>query len=118
MNRGLPITLLLKHFTTVESRWVVNDDVRKLVDFQQLNLIKPWPVLPTFDIVFLRNVLIYFDVETKKGILKKVRETLQPQGYLFLGGSETTMNLDTDWDAEVLGKATVYRLPKSLVKAP
>ena len=59
-----------------------------------MNLIQPWPILPPFDLVFMRNVMIYFDVETKKTILKRVRNCLLPHGHLFLGTAETTINLD------------------------
>lgn len=70
-----------------------------------------WPFMPAMDVVFLRNVLIYFDVETKKTILGKIRRMLRPNGYLFLGGAETTMNLDEDFERVVFDKATCYRNP-------
>jgi chemotaxis protein methyltransferase CheR len=94
VNRGLPATLLVKYFQKQGTEWQVKDDLRSMIDFKQLNLIEPWPSLPTTDVVFLRNVLIYFDVETKRRILAKVRKLLRPDGYLFLGGAETTLNLD------------------------
>ena len=70
-----------------------------------------WPFMPAMDVVFLRNVLIYFDVETKKTILGKIRRMLRPNGYLFLGGAESTMNLDEDFERVVFDKATCYRNP-------
>jgi chemotaxis protein methyltransferase CheR len=94
VNRGLPATLLVKYFQKQGTEWQVKDDLRSMIDFKQLNLIEPWPTMPTMDVVFLRNVLIYFDVETKRRILGKVRKLLRPDGYLFLGGAETTLNLD------------------------
>jgi chemotaxis protein methyltransferase CheR len=63
------------------------------------------------DVVFLRNVLIYFDIDTKKTILGKVRRLLRPGGYLFLGGAETTLNLDDSFERVVFDKATCYRAP-------
>jgi chemotaxis protein methyltransferase CheR len=63
------------------------------------------------DVVFLRNVLIYFDVETKKTILGKIRRLLRPGGYLFLGGAETTLNLDDAYERVVLERTTCYRTP-------
>lgn len=61
--------------------------------FPPLNLIAPWPMLPRLDLVFMRNVMIYFDVETKKTILKKIRGCMLPHATLFLGTAETTLNL-------------------------
>ncbi len=65
-----------------------------MVEFQRLNLAGMWPPMPKVDIIWLRNVLIYFDVEMKKDIFRKIRDIMQPDGYFFLGGAETTMNLD------------------------
>lgn len=65
--------------------------------------------MPQCDVVFLRNVLIYFDVETKRQILGQVKKVLRPDGYLFLGGAETTMNVDDSWERQTIGRATVYR---------
>jgi chemotaxis protein methyltransferase CheR len=109
VNRGLPAAMLVKYFKKVDARWVINDDVRKLIEFRQMNLVKPWPLMPTFDVIFIRNVMIYFDLETKKSILNRIRQYLHPTGYLFLGTAETTMNIDPDWLPTTLGRATVYR---------
>ncbi len=84
-----------------------------MVEFQQLNLIQSWSSLPAMDIIFMRNVLIYFDVETKKAILTKVRKLLKPDGYLFLGGGETTLNLDDSFEQVQINKAVCYRLRNS-----
>jgi chemotaxis protein methyltransferase CheR len=116
VNRGLPAPMLLKYFTKADTKWALKEDVRKLVEFRQMNLIKPWPILPMFDIVFIRNVMIYFDTESKRTILRRIRQCLQPQGYLFLGTAETTMNIDPDWLPATLGKATVYH-PRPAVAA-
>ena len=67
---------------------------------------------PKMDLVFLRNVMIYFDVQTKKYILKHVRDILEPHGALFLGGSETTMNLDDQYERVAVGGTSVYRVKK------
>ncbi|HTH46846.1 MAG TPA: CheR family methyltransferase, partial [Candidatus Limnocylindria bacterium] len=109
VNRGLPAAFLLKHFTKNDTKWTIKDDVKKMVEYRQMNLVKPWPIMPVFDVVFIRNVMIYFDVESKRGILKRIRQCLQPQGYLFLGTAETTINLDPEWNPSMLGKATVYQ---------
>lgn len=110
VNRGLPAPLLFKYFTKDADRWVVKDELRRRIEFRPMNLIEPWPIFPAFDIVMIRNVMIYFDVPTKQTILKKIRTCLQPQGSLFLGTAETTLNLDPAWNPVTHGKATVYKL--------
>jgi len=114
VSRGLPASFLLKYFTRIEDRWTVKDEVRKLVEFRQLNLAKPWPMLPAFDVVFLRNVMIYFDVETRRNILAKVRQCLRPQGYLFLGAAETTTSIDSEWLLCPMGKVAAYQAKAAL----
>lgn len=110
VNRGMPAPLLVKYFKKQEDRWQVSEALRAKVHFKELNLVTDWPFMPMLDIVFLRNVLIYFDIETKKGILAKIRRLLRPGGYLFLGGAETTLNLDDSFERVVLEKATCYRV--------
>lgn len=109
VNRGLPARFLVNYFTKVEDKWRINDNVKKMVEFRPMNLIQSWPVLPPLDLVFIRNVMIYFDVETKKAILKKIRNCLLPHGYLFLGAAETTTSLDPAYKPVSFGKAVVYR---------
>lgn len=109
VNRGLPMQLLLKYFIKQGLNWQIKDEVRKGIEFQEVNLIERWPTLPSMDIVFLRNVLIYFDPATKTNVLNKVRAQMKTDGYLFLGGAETTMNLEVALSRETVGKATCYR---------
>ncbi len=94
VNRGLPASLLVKYFRQHGPNWELDETVRQMVTFREMNLVQPWPLLAKMDIVFLRNVMIYFDVETKRSILGRVAKLLRPDGYLLLGGAETTMNLD------------------------
>lgn len=110
MKRGLPPERREQHFTRVEDSWQVSDALRSMVTFRQLNLAAPFPPLPTMDVVFLRNVLIYFDPETKVRVLDHVRRLLAPDGYLFLGAAETTINVDARFRRITVGGATVYRL--------
>jgi chemotaxis protein methyltransferase CheR len=110
INRGLPATLLVKYFQRQGVNWQLKDDLRKMVEFRAMNLIEPWPTMPSMDIVLIRNVLIYFDVPTKKDILGKTRRLLRPDGYLFLGGAESTFNLDDAFERMQLERASVYRL--------
>jgi chemotaxis protein methyltransferase CheR len=93
VNRGLPAALLVKYFEQEGTSWQLQAKVRAMVKFQKLNLAQPWPFLPRMDLVLLRNVMIYFDVQTKKSILSQVSRLLRTDGYLVLGGAETTINL-------------------------
>jgi chemotaxis protein methyltransferase CheR len=111
VNRGLPASYLVKYFKQHGDRWCIQDDLKQMIQFRSMNLVQPWPAMPPFDLVFIRNVLIYFDVETKKAILKKIRNSLLPHGCLFLGTAETTTNLDPDFQPVNCGKAVVYRVP-------
>jgi chemotaxis protein methyltransferase CheR len=109
VNRGLPAPLLIKYFEKREAHWFIKEDIRKIVEFKPMNLIQPWPIMPGFDLVFLRNVMIYFDVETKRSILRRMRGCLLPHGHLFLGTAETTMNLDSDWKPVPVGSTVAYQ---------
>lgn len=110
INRGLPPALLARYFDKQGSCWRLKLEIRRMVDFQRSNLAEEWPNLPSPDIIFMRNVLIYFDQETKKSILSKVRKTLKPDGYLILGSSETTLNLDPTFESISMGKTVCYQL--------
>jgi chemotaxis protein methyltransferase CheR len=110
VNRGLPAPLLVKYFQKEGLQWRIKDELRRMVDFHQINLVETWPAtLPKMDIVFLRNVLIYFQPETKKAILDKLKNSLRPDGYLFLGGAETTMNLDSSFNRVQLDRTVCYQ---------
>ena len=110
VNRGLPAKYL-RHFRRVGVEWQIGDEFRSMVQASAMNLATPWPrTLPAMDVIFLRNVLIYFDVETKKRILRQARELLRPDGFLFLGGAESPLNLDDGFERIPLGQAGCYRL--------
>ena len=110
VNRGLPATLLLKHFDRVGRDWQLHDDVRSMVTFRQLNLDGPLSGVPPMDVVFLRNVLIYFNTEAKVALLERVGKVLRPGGYLLLGGAETTYGLDDSYERVEYGRTICYRL--------
>lgn len=95
VNRGLPASLLVKHFDKVGADWQIKPAIRSMISFQELNLLDRWPLFTPQDIIFMRNVLIYFDLPTKKDLLRRVRESMRDDGYFFLGGAETTMNIDS-----------------------
>jgi chemotaxis protein methyltransferase CheR len=109
VNRGLPAPYLVKYFQKLEGRWVIKETLRRMAEFRSLNLIQGWPSMPQFDLIFIRNVLIYFDTPTKQQILRKLRGYLLPHGSLFLGTAETTINIDSDWVPVGVGKTTVFR---------
>jgi chemotaxis protein methyltransferase CheR len=109
VNRGLPAPMLIKYFTKVGVDYQLNPEIRSMVEFSELNLIGAWPALPSFDIVFLRNVLIYFDVDTKRTIFGRVKRLLAPDGFLFLGAAETTMNIDDGFERLPIERAGCYR---------
>ena len=113
INRGLSASLLVKYFNRSGLEWQLKDDIRSMVEYRQMNLIENWPTMTPPDIVMLRNVLIYFDVETKRTILGKVRRLMRPDGYLFLGGAETTMNLDDAFERVPFDRSGCYRLRRS-----
>ncbi len=117
MNRGLPAALLLKYFQRAGTHWQVKPELRRLVQAREMNLVTAWPPLPRFDVIMLRNVLIYFDLETKRGILRRARMALRPDGSLFLGSAETTVMVDESWARVSCGASVAYR-PAAAVAGP
>lgn len=117
VNRGLPVQRLLRHFEREGHQWRAKENLRSMIRTQVINLDAAWPAMPTMDVVLLRNVLIYFDVPTKKRILARVRDVLRPDGYLFLGGAETTLGLDDSYERVQVGRAPAYRLRAGLASA-
>jgi chemotaxis protein methyltransferase CheR len=109
VNRGLPAPLLIKHFKRDGQYWQINEQIREMVEFRAMNLVDQWPFIPQVDVLFMRNVLIYFDLPTKQQILTKLRGVLRPDGYLMLGTAETTLNVDERFERVVVDRATTYR---------
>lgn len=93
IQRGMPIQLLMKYFKQEGQNWKINDKLRSMARFEKFNLLDPMEKFGQFDIIFIRNVLIYFDEATKKRILLGLTKRLAPDGYLFLGGSETALGI-------------------------
>jgi len=91
VQRGLPIQFLVKYFNQVGSMWQIDSSIRAMIDYRKFNLLESFEGLGTFDIIFCRNVLIYFDAETKKDIFSRMARQLQPDGYLLLGAAETVI---------------------------
>jgi chemotaxis protein methyltransferase CheR len=109
VNRGLPAPMLVRHFTRAGNEWEVAPALRRMVTASECNLAAPLPRMGPFDVVYLRNVLIYFDLPTKQSILRRVRELMRPDGWLFLGAAETTLGVDDSWERVVLGRSSAYR---------
>jgi chemotaxis protein methyltransferase CheR len=112
VNRGLPATSLVKHFTRDGANWKIAPTLASTVSFRQLNLMRPFPPMGRFDVVFMRNVLIYFDLPTKRDILRRAAQLLAPDGYLFLGAAEMTMGVDDQWERLPTGRSSVYQIRK------
>ncbi len=93
MQRGLPVQQLLKHFTQEGDKWRIHDRLRRMVTFKPMNLIEPAHGLGQFDIIFCRNVLIYFDLPTKARVLGMIARHLRPDGFLSLGAAETVIGI-------------------------
>jgi chemotaxis protein methyltransferase CheR len=110
VNRGLPASLLVKYFEQDRATWEISPDVRRMVDYREINLIQPWPTLIPMDVILLRNIMIYLDVETKRSILSRVARALAPGGYLILGGAETTNHLHEAFEPVSLAGGLCFRL--------
>ncbi len=111
VNRGLPVTLLTRYFKQQGLHWQLKPEILAMVQLRFLNLAESWnETVPPADIVMLRNVLIYFDVETRKAILGRIRRVLRRDGFLFLGCAETTLNLDVGFEVVQAGKYVCYQL--------
>lgn len=93
VQRGLPITHLMKYFTQKEEKWQINDEIRNMVQYKYFNLLDGFTPLGQFDIVFCRNVLIYFDQPAKKDIMERIERQLAPDGFFLLGGAETVLGI-------------------------
>jgi chemotaxis protein methyltransferase CheR len=93
VQRGLPIQLLVKHFVQTGELWQLNADIRAMVQFRQFNLLQDFAHLGAFDIIFCRNVLIYFDQDTKTNVFGRLAKVIEPDGFLMLGAAETVVGL-------------------------
>jgi chemotaxis protein methyltransferase CheR len=93
VQRGLPIQLLVKYFTQVGDCWQLSPEIRAMVQFRPFNLLNDFGPLGRFDLVFCRNVLIYFDQESKIGVFDRLARQIEPDGYLVLGAAETVVGL-------------------------
>jgi chemotaxis protein methyltransferase CheR len=108
VQRGLPIQLLVKYFKQNGELWQISPDIRAMIQHRQLNLLHDFSQLGTFDIIFCRNVLIYFDQDTKINIFGRLARSMEPDGFLVLGAAETVVGL-TDVFKPFPDKRGLYR---------
>lgn len=122
VQRGLPTPILVKNFERMEAKageptnWKVKYDLRRNIEFRQLNLLKPFPVIGPFDVVFLRNVLIYHDEDGRSDILSRIHSKLKAGAKLFLGSAERVVGLDHLYELGVNKRVVSYKTLK-LTKA-
>ncbi len=109
INRGLPAKNLVRYFEKNGLEWQVKPEIRRMLTVEKRNLAQNLTGMPPQDVVFMRNVLIYFDVKTKEAILGRVRKIMKPDGYLLLGGAETTIGMDTAFIPQRLARTVLYR---------
>ena len=112
VQRGLPIQMLLKYFKKANDVWEIDSSLRDMVTYKEFNLLNDPKALGVFDVVFCRNVLIYFDQPTKTRILDSISHMLPADGRLFLGGAETVLGI-TDKFKPVPGRRGVYCLAEA-----
>ena len=115
VQRGLPIQSLMQHFAQEGEQWRIGKKLRERVEFRQVNLLSDFSRLGTFDVVFCRNVLIYFDRDTKLGVLDRIGKVLAPDGYLILGAAETMVGLGNQF-APVPEKRALYQPREAVVR--
>jgi chemotaxis protein methyltransferase CheR len=108
VNRGLPASLLVKHFLRSGLDWKLSERVRRMAHFERIDLRNSMRTRGPFDLVFCRNVMIYFDEETKRKIMKELHSTLFRGGWLLLGGTESAFGLDDLYERRPVGNTTVY----------
>lgn len=110
INRGLSVERRSRFFTREGAKLRVRDELKARVEFRDCNLLQGFSMLGPFDVVFCRNVLIYFSNDNKRDILARVAKTLKPKGYLFLGGSEPLASYSQEFDMVRCPRGVVYRL--------
>lgn len=109
INRGMQATELVRHFRREGTGWRLCPRVRAMVTFAQMNLNAPFTLPHRFDVVFLRNVLIYFEPTVRRQVLNRVASVIAPDGYLVLGSTEQVVGLEQTWERQTIGRLTTYR---------
>jgi chemotaxis protein methyltransferase CheR len=109
IGRGLPARALVQYFDRVGTAFQIKPQLRSMIEWKQMNLAGRWPVMPVFDLIFLRNVLIYFPPAINETIIKQMRAVLHTNGYLFLGTTENMLGLQVGFESVTRGKTIFYR---------
>ncbi|MCA9135914.1 MAG: protein-glutamate O-methyltransferase CheR [Planctomycetales bacterium] len=109
VSRGVSPKNLVRFFDRSGAGWQIKQELRDMIEVQRVNLTRPWPYMGQFDIALVRNVLIYFDRQTKNDILKRVRGALRPEGYLFIGAAETLIGLSVPYQRREIDATIIYR---------
>ncbi|RUM87348.1 MAG: protein-glutamate O-methyltransferase CheR [Thermodesulfatator sp.] len=109
VNRGLPVTFLVKYFQQVGSHWKISEELKGLVKFRKINLVEPLQGMGSFDVILCRYVLIYFSPSMKKRVWENLCRVLNPGGYILLGSTEFPPSLPPDLEKKVLGKTVCFR---------
>ncbi|MBI3805825.1 MAG: protein-glutamate O-methyltransferase CheR [Nitrospirae bacterium] len=109
IQRGLPAPYMTRFFEQTDSNWRVKVEVKKWIEFRQLNLLSDFRFLGPFDIIFCRNILIYLDLPLKKAILERMADCLTPNGMLFLGGGETSLGITDIFTRTEVDRAVYYK---------
>lgn len=110
VNRGLAAPLLVKYFQKIGAHWQIKEELRRMVEWRQINLAENWDALAAPDIVFMRNVLIYFDLETRRNIFGRLSKSLKSDGYLFLGGAESPIGIDDHLKRVAVENTSYYQI--------
>lgn len=112
VNRGMPALLLTEYFRRAGIDWEIVPEIRRMVRFERINLVGAWPEMSGFDIVLLRNVLIYFDQETRRDVLLRIQARMHDDAYLFMGGTESPSDISGTLGSGDLGRSSYYRISK------
>jgi chemotaxis protein methyltransferase CheR len=109
VQRGLGMSSMVRFFTQQGADWAVKPEIKRMVQFRQFNVLNDFSTVGPFDVIFFRNILIYFDSSTKKQILERMAGILSPSGVLFLGGTETPLGITDRWVRVKLDQGIVYK---------
>ena len=109
ISRGLTPELQAKYFRQLQGKWSISQDCRRLVEFRCQNLNAAWPLMPPCDVVFIRNVMIYFDPATRATLVERIRRVLRPDGCLFLGSAETLIGMENSYERAAGVGGSYYR---------
>lgn len=111
--RGLSLERRAKYFTKTDSGWVVSNELQSIVEFRRINITEPFTTLGGFDVIFCRNILIYFDDDTKRKIMRQMHQLLSPDGFLMLGACENVQGMGVDFESIPHKSTILHRARKT-----